>query len=357
MGTKAVRFSYISLLRVFATLIVVLGHSMIIYVYKWGIFTPAVSSDAFNILKQYIDTFQMPLFVFIAGFLYYRAVNEKGRYTKLSDLVKEKAYRLLIPYIVISLFYLVPIRYAVEYDGYINNSFLNVLIHKIILMRDAGNLWFLGMLFGVFVITWIIENKTKFNALTKAVLYVFFYFVWVLIPQYLQIHNILHYLVFFYLGGLAYRYRYKLDLKIPVIAVIFAISVICYIGYLYFDAQHGVIYSVCENAAMLFASLNGILFLFALSLKLGKTKITDKKIVNDIDKNSYGIYLFHEAVIYVVYYFLGKQSIPPVLFVAVNFILGLSAALVITLMLRRCNLGFVIGEKKSANRSRRLESN
>ncbi len=346
--TKGVRLGNIVLLRAFVILVLVFGHSMNIYYRPWGIFTPAVDSEFFHTLRNYTDTYLMQLFIFISGYLFFYNIQAKGKYPGFLDLFKDKALRLLVPYIVIALFYLVPIRYAVGYEGYVNDTFLNVLVLKIFLMLDAGSLWFLGMLFGVFIITWFIEKKTNISVFLKIGIYVVLYFGGLLIPPYLQISSALHYLIFFYLGGLGYRYRDRLEPNVPIACISLAVHLIGYLGHRYFSSLDALVFSGFSHVSLLLSSIGGVLFYFFLFSKLaGFTN--NMTTAHFLDRNSYGIYLFHEPVIYIVLFYLGKQNMAPVLLVLTSFVLSLSIALAMTLILRRCGLGPVIGEYKNVN--------
>ena len=345
MQQKSTQFSHITILRTFAILIVVFGHGFIIYQQSWGIFSAAVGSVFFSFLKLYLDTFLMPLFVLVSGYLFYYAINERGKYASFSQLVKYKTFRLLVPYIFVALFYIVPLRYLVGYENYVNQPFLRVLIEKIILMRDNGNLWFLGMLFGISILTWFIEKKTKLHAVVKFGIYAALYFVSLLVPTVLQIDSVLHYMIYFFMGGLLLKKRHKLDWRMPKILILLAVNIIGYIGFLYLDNLDGLILSVCKHMILFVSSLGGVLFYFALALKVNSDKIAENKFVRFIDKNSFGIYLFHEGVIYISYFYLCAQCIAPICLVLINFTVGLTVSLVITEALRRLGLGFVMGER------------
>lgn len=85
---KEENLSNIVILRVFNILMVVLGHSMIFYSKSWSIFEPTIESTFFNILKEYINVFQMPLFIFISGYVYNYNRVERKKYNKYLLFVK-----------------------------------------------------------------------------------------------------------------------------------------------------------------------------------------------------------------------------------------------------------------------------
>lgn len=132
----------ISFLFVFATLLVVIGHSDItmdfreLWVYKW------------------VYTFHMPLFFLVSGFLF-AYTNPKEKMLELNKVrfLQKKVKRLLLPYVFISSVIFVikalfiksdqmqhPLTF--EWDSYLNMLFFH----------PVGFMWFLPTLFVIFVI-------------------------------------------------------------------------------------------------------------------------------------------------------------------------------------------------------------
>lgn len=68
-----------------------------------------------------------------------------------------------------------------------------------------------------------------------------------------------------------------------------------------------------------------------------------------LDKNSFGIYLFHSPLMYII---MNKFSIiaPPAILVPMNLIFGIGGSLIITYFLRAIKCSFVIGEKMIDNK-------
>lgn len=55
-------------LRAVAILLVVFGHSIIIYSDAWNLYSTTVQAPLFNVLKNAVNIVQMPLFFSISGF-------------------------------------------------------------------------------------------------------------------------------------------------------------------------------------------------------------------------------------------------------------------------------------------------
>lgn len=86
----------ISNLRALAIITVVLGHSIIIYNSFWNIMPTSNTCIFFDKLKNIINFYQMELYFFISGFLFFKTVGKDITYL---SFIKGKILRLLIPYI------------------------------------------------------------------------------------------------------------------------------------------------------------------------------------------------------------------------------------------------------------------
>lgn len=70
-------------IRAFAILIIVLGHSIILYSKSWGIYTTIIEVPLLNVLKDIINSFQLELFFALSGFLFYKSVERGGGRARL----------------------------------------------------------------------------------------------------------------------------------------------------------------------------------------------------------------------------------------------------------------------------------
>ena len=61
----------ISNIRALAIIVVVFGHSIILYSSNWNIYTTKYTMPTLDLLKRVLDMFQMPLFFSISGYLFY----------------------------------------------------------------------------------------------------------------------------------------------------------------------------------------------------------------------------------------------------------------------------------------------
>lgn len=131
------RLHEIDILYAFGTILVIFGHS---HSSDWSSF-----SIYFAKCIEFVYTFHMPLFFIIAGFLLARsdAVSRLGYFAWLKD----KALRLLTPYVVITLVFMLP-KYIYENKGLSGFSFYDFILPFAEPRNGVfGHFWFLYVLF------------------------------------------------------------------------------------------------------------------------------------------------------------------------------------------------------------------
>lgn len=335
---KVQRYSLISAMKVFGILVVVLGHSMILYQDSWGIFTPVVKSSQINIIKSYIDIFQMPLFTMISGYLFYNTLERK-KYKTIKMLIIDKFKRLIIPFIVVALLYVIPIRLFVEYDNY--NSSIKEALKLFLLGQDMGHLWFLLMIFWVFIIFYLVL-KLKMSYKCNILICIVMYFISSQLPSILQIKRALYYIIYFNIGFLINKYRNSIKLKNSHMFLLIMISIISWMVRLVTNGSEK--YMILNYLLYLISSSSIVIVIYELFTRIKWDIIIEKPIIRIIDKYNFGIYLFHEPIIYIIYYYFASTIMNPYLMIIICYFISITISLIITKVIRVLNLNFILGE-------------
>lgn len=124
-------------------LLVVLYHSCVMWGGSWFA-EPAVQSHALGVFAQWLNTFHVPVFVFMSGYLYAYLKGETDRYGSMPVVMAKKAKRLLVPYAFACAVWVVP--FWVLFNG------PDQVVDKYLLAGSPSQLWFLVMLFMVFLL-------------------------------------------------------------------------------------------------------------------------------------------------------------------------------------------------------------
>lgn len=315
-------------MRVLAILLVVIGHSIIIYSSDWNLYTTNNQVEFLNIIKKFINIVQMPLFFIISGYLYKRTC-EKYSY---SHIIEAKIKRILVPFISTIMLWMVPIRIVANYEPYQNSTYINAIKNAIIGI-DSGHLWYLPTIFALFIIIYPINKLSKEKRKIKNIITIFLGILSILsykMPGILFISSICEYLFYFYIGFLFEKNNQKenkiFNISIIVVTIILNIITIFYIKN--------------EILVRILRLITAIFEIYSICIICKKVKMN--KIIEIIDKNSFAIYLLHSPLIYLMYE--NFANINPMILVISNIVISITTPILIANILRRIKLNFLIGE-------------
>lgn len=332
------RFSYVKNIRALAIAVVVLGHSIILYSSSWGLYETVNKVEILDYLKNVINIFQMPLFFSLSGFLFVFTHRKKRGFLRLfSDKVK----RLLIPYIGIGLLYLVPLRLAVGYKGYQNLQFkdLPLLFLK---CEDVGHLWFLPALLMIFLLSELLlilaEKICGIKKCPEILMYVvaltIYFYGKRICNGYTALNNVYNYMIWFSFGyflskNISFFERINQCLQDRIIKIVLIVLSFIFSGCYFLVSSGNPIVSLIITAVF-------------ITVIYGVVPQKTNALVEKIDRNSFGIYLFHSPLIYIT--FANIPNANPALIVFINFIFFGMIAFYMTETIRRTKLKILLGE-------------
>lgn len=323
-------------MRAFAILLVVIGHSIIMYT-GWGLMDTSRVIPNIRYLRKFINILEMPLFMSISGYVFYYSMSKN---TQFPSFIWNKVKRLLLPYIIVGAFWMAPIRMLMGIKGWKKSYFQNIWTN-LILQRNNGHLWYLIALFLVFaVLWWIVYGLKKLGNPGIVEMIVLVFLFWISFSQkdgeWIQSENSIErmflYLFWFFLGYLFNKHSetlFELNKIQKIVAGVISFGV--FVVTFYLGIQKG-------GTLLYYAAA----FFGVVSLYICTPDKTNKYMLT-IDRNSYGIYLFHSPMTYITFTFWGERN--PYFVVLVN-VFGLGAiAMLLTIVLRKTPLAFIIGEK------------
>lgn len=113
------------------------------------VYKESIGLDWFS---NYIGTFHVYAFIFVSGYLFQFMKNERMGYSKYKPFILNKCKRLIVPYIFVSIVWVIPIT-MYFYNFTIKQVFINY-----ILCTSPSQLWFLWVLFDIFIMIWPLTN-------------------------------------------------------------------------------------------------------------------------------------------------------------------------------------------------------
>ena len=322
-------------MRAFAILVVMFGHSIILYNSSWNLYATNQVSPVLDKLKVIINTFQMPLFLAISGFCFYLSLSKREHWndSEIWTEIRKKFVHLIIPFICVALLYMIPIRKFCNYGNWIGKNYISVAI-EVFIGRDSGHLWFLPTLFYIFVICYIVLSKissVKFDALFLLTSFACM-IVSSRVPVLLFANYLASSLYWFLLGFYINKYLIsKRDITNGVLYIAFAICVALGGGIEFF------INNVYAHLLLEKIAVTVILILAFL--------IVPKKECNSVTKTisdlSMGLYLIHSPLIYITFSTIPNES--PILVISINFVLFGLVSMIAAYLIKNSKIRGVIG--------------
>ncbi len=266
--------------------------------------TPVLTAEStmYYWLAKFFYSGMLETFVFISGYVY--ALSDiKHNYT-ISTLIPSKIKRLYIPCLLWG------VVCIIIYSGV--GSLLS-LKSAWIIMNGLGHLWFLPMLLWCFIFENLFCKRISFPK------------IWILIiiallpcPELpLRINNSLYYLLFFHLGYLSFINRTKVFKTFQTLKKYFALFVLAYLVCFYvgtymveytrltpgMDLFMKILVSPFNKLSRLFYSIMAVGLYFIIGYMLSNC-VSDWNLrsFNKISLASFGIYIFQEPILRILYY-------------------------------------------------------
>lgn len=306
MDSRRQKSEFYNRIKIVTTILVVAGHVTTMYTSN-GAIEVSRQSEILSRMTEIIYSFHMPLFYLVTGAVFGYCL-EIGKYKDSIAFIKNKWIKLLIPYLVFGVSFVTPIM---KYVNLLSISIPEYIVEGILLSRNPRHLWFLLSLFCIFLFylpmkEWIRKGNWKYFLLVGIISLIFYKAAYKM-PQDFQIRRACLDVPWFY-GGILFNYYYNT---------------------LFLLKEH-----------------------IEIRTKECRTKGNSKQrfdiwnmgIIRLIKRNSFGIYLIHPMVIYVLFYWFRKSFIHPLLLSCFIFIMSMSVSIIGTELIRKSGFKIIIGE-------------
>ena len=300
------RQTHYDLLRLILVICVVVGHGTFYTVSTMfggiyygrlmaenGIAQPIIYSYL-DIITKFIYTFHMPAFVALSGSLYAFAQPRK-----FHEFFLKKFKRLIVPFIVVWIFWNIPIKFISSY--YNGVSIPGIFLQM--LMPSNVYLWYLESLFFVFMIMYFL---TKLNSNKQCIIVGFIWAVGLILYRwgykYSFLGNPLYWCGWFYVGykiediiNTFKRYHIWNGFKIIIWFIAYCVLFMLNLNY--------------QNK-FLDAFLNYLFFPFSMIIILNfvvRKYSSDSSIIRKLSDYGMGIYLYAEPLNYLILFWAFKN--------------------------------------------------
>lgn len=317
------------LLKVFAILLVVIGHITILY---RGTSFGLAENRYLTFLCTAIYLFHMPLFIALSGAIFQVGLD-RGKYSLFYPFLENKLLRIGIPFLAVGSLFLAPSLYFLKMSH--GGEFISIVYNVICCMGEERHLWYLPSLFWIFMIAWVLDKAliSNFLSLIVSILFALFYSLFIDF-DFMCLSNAIHYLPYFLVGMILQKHselvgRKMLLTGLGVMFIVGSINKIADIGWL-------------DNLMGILLPITFILLLFPLA-KITLPIVQNNKTMQMILHQSYAIYLFHVMIIYAMYS-LSPIALPAVVMVSLVFVCSIIGSMLTAYILRKCHLQIIIGE-------------
>lgn len=350
---------WIDILRVSLVLLVVFGHCLYTEVitdfggidYHNGHEGICRIQGYLTLLVNYVYTFHMPLFMAVSGACYALGF---AKFKSFSELSSNKAKRLLVPFILVTVFYQIPIKYFSGYYVYSESILKDMLLGQILLMGNS-HLWFLVALFICFMVFWCIYPFFKKNKVL----------VWFLLllccwsVPYIEIHygkflgltQAASHLIYFSIGFFSIKWFSLIKVNSYLLIGSFVMNVACYLklsgGMVPLEInsldnlKNYVIATFSYSVYAIWGCFNFTYLCIYIAKKF--PIVLNNRAFSYIHMNSYDIYLYSDTINYV---FLGiifsiesfnpfNNSVHAAVAFILRFILSLGSAMIVSWLLSK----------------------
>lgn len=297
------RIKYIGNVKMCSLFLIILWHCSLFF--EDNPFFPESSgiiSDSVTFVGNIQNVTVVAAFVFCSGFLFALSLEKSQR--SVGGCILERTKRLLIPYYVVGIIWLVPLYTLMNINtfGRPENAGLLEGYKCMLLGQFSDHLWFLWMLFWVAVffalLSPLIKKRKMLILFVITIVGAFSVDLFLADFPYFKLSQIAPYLVCFYFGILFFVHREKLEaLSQGVLWILTASAFAILIAYDILLPQlpsHFTVFYVMRPVGAMF-----MFFLFlALSKVSGWSRIENSKTVEKLKYVQLEIYLLHEPFPY-----------------------------------------------------------
>lgn len=300
MEQKKIRLDEVMLMRTILALLIVFMHSFTCYDGSWSQPVGYVDIPVYKWLARSSFAFTLEAFVFISGYLFAFQRIALKKTEKFPQMIVNKLKRLIIPSITFSLIYFL-IFYP--YKGF-GNALYSII-------NGCGHMWYLPMLFWCFVLSWILQQIKINDRRIMFMLFVVNLLMFFSLP--FRISDALVYLAYFYLGFLFYKYSDKIQVYITPrnLTIAWLVFIVCFVFLrpmrdilVTYGSQSLLLklfIKIGNNACQIIYATTGLVAFYGTAVFYTRRhKLSN--VTNKIAACSFGIYLFQQFVLQLVYY-------------------------------------------------------
>lgn len=304
MQTQKRHVTAYDMIRIIAAFLVVLGHSTYLTIttdfggIDWKLPTgvsPVYNSVFFSglrYLSAWVYRFHIPLFFMLSGSVYFL-----GQQYAFKELVFKKLRRLVVPFILCGLLFMIPLKtiggyYSVQDYFKVNTAFLSG--------KEMGHLWFLTSLFWCFIVFYGLKALLRSALPVFAATLLLYLFHDRVAFHFFEFSFSMQYVLFFAAG-------YYFNKTEPFFEKSRYGAALCFLGLLILNIADTRLHFL-PPVFFIFAGC-GLVYSFAFALCRPAFAVADSAVFKKLVRHTMNIYLFHDPLMYLILYFFIKEDL------------------------------------------------
>lgn len=342
LSKQASKLDNCAFVKTILMLLVILYHSCAFWNGNWFPAQKAgIEAEALGVFSLWLNSFHVYAFTLVSGYLFSYLKWEKGKYRDIRLFLVNKAKRLLIPYIFVTMVWAIPIGLVFYHYS------LSTLLRNYVLATAPSQLWFLMMLFWCFIGAWLLSNvieKSNILSILFAIGSFGIGFIGgLLLPNYFCIWTAFQYFPLFVLG-MKLRHWNWLE-RIPAWVYIGA-DIALFALWEITQGNESIILKLVTVGVGFALHVVGALMAWSVLQWIGsRVRWQENKVFMALSKSSMPMYLFHQQIIYFMIFWLNGK-VNPYIHAGINVIVAVVCSFLISCLLMRWKVTrFLIGEK------------
>ena len=300
---KKIRLDEVTLMRTILAILIVFMHAFTCYNGSWKQPAGYVDVPIYKRLARFSFAYTLEAFVFISGYLFAFQRITLNRIENGTKLILNKLKRLMLPSVIFSVLYFI-LFYEYKSVGDTIYSIIN----------GCGHMLYLPMLFWCFVGGWLLEQVKIKDSWKLAFLVLLNLCSYLTLP--LRLSNAFSFLVYFYGGFLCYKHSDRIKTLITKrnLIISWLVFIVLFIIFrplrdvLAFEdtlpRMQKLLFSIGNHACQLLYAWAGLVAFYATAVYYTQRHQLYKATIK-IAACCFGIYLFQQFVLQLIYYKTG----------------------------------------------------
>lgn len=299
------REEWIDMAKVLTMLLVIIGHSAyysiktsfggIDFFSDFESSEICISRKIIRVMIGFIYSFHMPFFMALSGMTY--AISFKPQ-TTYRSFVRKKALRLLLPFLMVTIFLSIPMKGIGGYWSHSSDIILNIFIGQFLLFGNS-HLWFVASLFLITVIFNWLHRKSlvKVKSPIFWILCIIGCYVGKRLEYYgcfLGIPGALKLFGFFALGFATFNSCKRVSIRTPLLILSWILMALLYL----IKIHIGNAYHLSTLLFIPLAAWGCFNMVLTAKVILSKTQFHTWSVYESFRKNSYELYLYSDPFNY-----------------------------------------------------------